>query len=116
MQGRARAAADRLITRHGGAALLVQQGAVPLNPWDPPATLSETPVQIVETGATDDYQPATLVQAGDRVGVMAVPASVTPSLSDRLKVGGLEFALLELTAMQPDPGGVIVAYRYHARR
>lgn len=120
MQTRARSTADRLFARYGGAMspVRLEGGTPPQNPWDPPGEQEQVlyPVQIIETGYQQDYHAGTLIQAGDRLGMMAVPASVTPVLSDRLRIDGDDYMLLELRPVQPAPDGETVAYAYQARR
>jgi len=117
IQTRARAIADRLIARHGGAAVLVRTEGGPQNPWDPPGGGDVLyPVTIIEAVYQRDYHPDGLIQAGDKLGTMAVPATVTPELSDRLRLDGVDFNIMELTAIQPAPDGVVVAFGFVARR
>jgi len=108
--------ATRLITRHGGAGALVRAGEVTGPEWAPvfgPELV--LPVTILETGYQQDYHAGTLIQAGDKLGLMAVSASVTPGLSDRLEIDGREYQMVEVKPVQPAPGGAVVAYSYQAR-
>ena len=111
--------ATRLITRHGGAADLVRTegGTEPQNPWDPPGDAVDVfyPVTILETGYQQDYHAGTLIQAGDKLGLVAVSASITPNLSDRLRIDGRTYSIMEIKPVQPAPGGAVVAYSYQAR-
>ena len=110
--------ATRLITRHGGAADLVRTegGTEPQNPWDPPSGGDVLyPVTIIEAVYQKDYHPDGLIQAGDKLGTMAVSASITPNLSDRLRIEGRTYSIMEIKPVQPAPGGAVVAYSYQAR-
>ena len=117
---RHRATADRLIARYGGGAVLVRMegGAEPQNPWDPPgdATPVAYPVQFIETGYQLDYQAGTLIQAGDVLGVIAAPASITPLLSDTFRHKGMDYTIVDLKPVQPSPDALVLQFAIQARR
>lgn len=117
IRDRIQSIATRIITRHGGAAALVRQGP-PTGPvFDPtPGEIIAYPVTILETGYDEQYKPATLVQAMDRVGMIAASADITPALSDLLRVEGVDYALMELTPITPAPDGIAIAFGFVARR
>ena len=113
IQTRARSIADRLITRHGGPALLVRDGEPPVNPWDPPGGEQQLPVNFLEGGFTIDLIDGTLIQAGDVLGVMG--GDTAPRLSDKLRWRGQDHVLVGIHPVQPDGDGPPVHWRLHAR-
>lgn len=114
MQDRAKATSERLIARHGGAAVLVREGSPPVNPWDPPAgEPDEIPVTFLEGGFEIDLINGTLVQAGDVLGVMG--GNTAPLISDRLQWRGRDHVLVGIHPIQPDGDGPPVHWRLHAR-
>lgn len=117
---RHRATADRLIARYGGGCSLVriEGGEIPQNPWDPPGDQQEVlyPVQFIETGYAIDHQAGTLIQTGDVVGVIAVPATITPALTDRLRLRGHDFSIMDVKPVQPAPGALVLQFAIQARR
>ena len=118
---RHRATADRLIGRYGGAAVLVRivRGTIdPDQPWIPVTDVEVlTPVSYIETGYQVGLHDGTLIQSGDVLGVMAVPATVTPTVAvDRLRVGGADYLLLDVKPIQPAPGAAVLQFAFQARR
>ena len=117
MQHRARDTAQRLLNRHGGPADLVRVTSSQATPWDEGGTTTALlPVQMVETGATEDTVGGTLIETGDIVGVMIPEGGVVPALSDKLRLRGHDHALVELQPVQPDPSGPVIHWRFQARR
>ena len=111
--------ATRLITRYGGAAALVRmEGGVQVNPWDDPPDEAEVAysVQFIETGYQFDNLDGTLIQSGDVLGIIAVPASITPNLTDTFRLRGHDYTLIDLKPVQPSPGAVVLQFAIHARR
>ncbi len=117
---RHRATADRLIARYGGGAELVriEGGTPPQNPWDPPGDQQEVlySVQFIETGYAIDHMAGTLIQTGDVIGVIAVPASITPALTDKLRLRGQDFHIMDVKPVQPAPGAPVLQFAIQARR
>ena len=126
MQGRAKAVSDRILSRHGGAGFLVRTSAgdTPQNPFpdpsnpepapDPVETLH--PVQIIETGYTHEHLKDTLIQTGDLVAMLSVPADFTPTISDKLRVRGRDYFLIDIQPVQPNPDSAAVHFVVHGRR
>ena len=116
---RHRATADRLIGRYGGAAVLVRiVRGVQVNPWDDPPEAEEVAysVQFIETGYQFDNLDGTLIQSGDVLGIIAVPANITPNLTDTFRLRGHDYTLIDLKPVQPSPGAVVLQFAIHARR
>lgn len=119
LNARAKALADRLCRDHGGAAELVRTtvGDGSGNPWDPLPTIDELhPVSYIETGYQVGLHDAELVQSGDLIGVLAVPADIVPKPIDRLRVPGRSgaFTLLDLKPLTTN-GGAVICYSFQAR-
>ena len=114
---RHRSTADRLITRYGGTAVLLQRGEQTGPDYAPEYGPDiETPVTYIETGYDITLHPDTAIQAGDVVGVMAVPSDVTPRPTDSLIVDGLEYRFMEMTPVQPSHDARVILFKFQARR
>lgn len=112
---RHRRTADRLIAKYGRDAYLVREGEPGGEPWDPQPGVDELfPIQFVETGYQVGLHTDTLIERGDLLGMMAVPADVTPELSDRLRVDGVDHSLVDLKPIRP--GESALAFAFQARR
>lgn len=113
---RHRATADRLITNYGGAATLVGPETLP----DPVTGQgggagAREPIQYIETGYQMGLMPETLVERGDIIGIMAVPATFTPDTSYKIDFGGGAVSLLSVRPVQPSSDGAIIQYSFQAR-
>ena len=116
---RHRASADRLIARYGGGAVLVRSvttGGGPSDPSGGSTTETEYPVTYIETGYQVGLQDGTAIQAGDVLGVMAVPAGIVPKPIDKLKIGGVVHTLMDLRPVQPSPDAPVLQFAFQARR
>jgi hypothetical protein len=96
-----------------------KQGAVSLrrvtvtpgaNPWDPPTrTTADTPLSATLKRMHRRYENGILViETGDKV-TFAVPAGITPLLTDQLVINGQARAITNLTAVPPS--GTPVVYK-----
>ena len=115
---RHRAAADRLIARYGGGAELLRTettGGGPSDPTGGTTTTTAYPVQFMETGYQLGNLDGTFIQSGDVLGVMAVPATITPALTDKLRLRGRDFTLVDLQPVQPSPDAPVLQFAIQAR-
>ena len=118
LANRMRRHADRLIATHGGpAAIIRMEGSEPQYPWDPPGEPAEVayPVRYIETGYQAGYHDQTLIAAGDVLGIMAVPATITPKPLDVLRIGAVEYRVQDVKPMQPDSSGAVICFSFQAR-
>lgn len=112
----------RLLARYGGDVVLSRlvPGEPPVNEWDPPnppVTISET-LRFIATAAETELVAASMVQADDLLGVLAVPetAELNPPLpADELTVGGESYTILSASPVHSRPGEA-VHHQIQARR
>lgn len=104
--------ARRMIDEKGKPAIIVREERTG-PPYAPVITLAEYPCRLVETGYSLTNRDATLIQAGDKVGIIST-AGVAPKLSDRIRIDGSEYRFADLQPM--NPGGLTLLYEFVARR
>lgn len=112
---RMKATAERLIDRFGYATKLERDGAPtgpPHNPQPGPATQHDCTVVELDYSLTD--RDATLVQKGDKLGLISTAVDVLPGKDDRLMLGGQLYHFIDLQPLSP--GGQVLLYEFHARR
>lgn len=111
---RLQATATRLIADKGQAAVLVRTSTSgPAH--DPTVTTTEHACTLVETGYSITNRTDSLVQKGDKVGLLSVDLAVTPDrLSDKLEIGGTQYQLIDLQPLSP--GGTVLLYEFLARK
>lgn len=109
---RLEATAKRLIASYGKPAAIVrEERSGP--PHAPVVTEVEYLVTLVETDYSLTNRDATLVQAGDKVGIISTDAEVTPDLHDRLRIDGVDFRFIDLKPL--NPGGLTLLFEFVAR-
>jgi hypothetical protein len=101
----------------GGQVLLVRAGAMTGPAYNPTIGPDQTfPVTIVQTGTNSiTRQPGYVVQAGEKVGMMAA-GGVVPLPTDKLRIAGVDHTIKAIMPLQPDPMGAVVMYDYVAVR
>ena len=107
-----------LIDRFGGEATVTRQGAQTGEAWNPTigADVSFT-VTLAETGFSIQRNPDSMIRNGDKLGVMAVSAEYEPRVGDNVTINGLDYRLITVQPIQPNPdGGEVVIYQYQARQ
>lgn len=111
---RLEATAKRLIKDKGYAAHVVRDGAPTGPPHNPtPGTPTEHACYVVETGYSLTNRSDTLIQAGDKVGIISTEIDIVPALSDRLKVDGVLYRFADLAPLRP--GGQTMMFEFVAR-
>ncbi|MFC4729096.1 hypothetical protein [Coralloluteibacterium thermophilus] len=112
MYNRLRETAQRLIDTYGKAGSIVREERS-----GPPHAPVVTPVahscRLVDTGYSLTNRDASVVQVGDKVGVLSPDVPVEPGLHDRLRIDGTDYRLVDLQPL--DPGGVTLLFEYVAR-
>jgi len=111
---RLRATAIRLIADKGQAATIVRTTTSgPAH--DPTTTETKHTCKLVETGYSLTNRSDTLVQAGDRVGLISPDLAITlDRLSDKLEIGGARYQFIDLQPLAP--GGTVLLYEFVARK
>ena len=118
MQERAKAVSDRIISRHGGTALLQRTtttGGGPSDPTGGTTTTESWTVQFIEGQAKAEFIAATLILTTDLVGTIQPHPDVTPRPGDLLTVNGKPHNVLNAAPVRPDPQGPVVHFAIHAR-
>lgn len=110
---RLQAVAIRLITENGKAGTIVRSARTG-PPHAPVITETTYGCRLVETDNKATNWPETLIQIGDRMGLVSPDVAVTlDRLSDRIVIDGLRLSLVELMAL--NPGGTLMLYKFLAR-
>lgn len=112
LYGRLEVTARRLIDSYGKGASLVRTttGWPPHNPTTTEATHD---CRLVETGYSLTNRNATLIQVGDKVGIISTDLDVVPRLADKLVIDGIRHNLIDLQPL--NPGGTVLLYEFVAR-
>lgn len=112
---RMQATATKLIARFGYSTLLERDGVPtgpPHNPQPGEPTRHHCKVVELEYSLTD--RDATLVQQGDKLGLISTAVDIQPGKDDRLLLGGQLYYLIDLQPLSP--GDQVLLYEFHARR
>ncbi len=112
---RMQATAERLIARFGYVTQLERDGAPtgpPHNPQPGEPSRHDCTVVDLEYSLTD--RDTTLVQQGDKLGLISTAVDIQPGKDDRLLLGGQLYHLIDLQPLSP--GGQVLLYEFHARR
>lgn len=104
--------ARELIRQYGKLAdLLRDEETGP--PYNPVVETNEYQVIMVETGYSMTHRNETLVQSGDKLGIIS-PSGTEPLLSDRIRVDDIEYSFVDVEPL--NPGGTKLLFEFHARR
>lgn len=112
---RLEATARRLIKDKGFVAVIVRPGAPTGPAHDPqPGVPTRHDCQMVETRYSMTNRDETLVQRGDKLGLISTETDVVPALPDRIEIGGEQYAFLDVQPLAP--GRQTLIYKFHARK
>lgn len=112
---RMQATASRLIDRYGYATQLERDGAPTGPPHNPqPGTPTRHDCKAVELEYSLTNRDTTLVQQGDKLGLISTAIDIAPTKDDRILLGGEPFHFIDLQPLSP--GGQVLLYEFHARR
>lgn len=112
---RMQATAERLIARFGYATQLERDGAPTGPPHNPrPGSATRHDCRVVELEYSLNDRDTTLVQQGDKLGLISTAVDVQPGKDDRLLLGGHLYHLIDLQPLSPS--GQVLLYEFHARR
>lgn len=109
---RLEATAKRLLAQYGKDCAIVREERRGPE-WAPVVTQTEYPVKLVETGYSLTNRNETLVQAGDKVGIISTAAAVAPRLHDPIRIDGEMYRLIDLQPL--NPGGLTLLFQFTAR-
>jgi len=108
--------AEKLIRENGKLAYIIRQGTPTgpaYNPTLPAPTRLE--VKFVETQYSMTDRNETLVQVGDKMGLISTETGVTPEKSgDKIEIDGTIYQFLDVKPL--NPGGVVLLFKIHARK
>lgn len=107
--------AERLIRENGKQATLIQPGAPTGPEWDPqPGPDIETEVMMVETDWRQFHRVETLVQVGDKFGIISTEAGVTPKMElHDIRIDGKRYQFVDIRPLKPGP--VTMLWKFQAR-
>lgn len=111
---KSRATAERLIAKFG------QQGSlrriVNSGPgYDPIQAGEDFACMLVDLDHSQAHVGDTLIERGDRMVYLSTAGlSITPTLADRLLIGGVEHAIVDIQPLSP--GGTVVFWQLQVRR
>lgn len=108
---RLEATARRLLASYGKPAAIVrEERSGP--PHAPVVTEVEYPVVLVETGYSLTNRNETLIQTGDKLGIIST-AGEAPQLDDVLRMDGADYRFADLQPL--NPGGMVLLYQFVCR-
>ena len=110
----ARVMAERLIAKFGQKASLRQ--IVNSGPnYDPVQTSEDFACLLVDLDHNQAHVGDTLIQRGDRMVYLSTKGLlITPTLADKVLIGGVEHAIVDLQPLSP--GGTVVFWQLQVRR
>lgn len=112
---RLQATAIRLLAKYGKPATLVQASAPTGPAWNPaPGVDALTPCVWLETDNSIKNRSSTVIEAGDKFGLVSVAAAVAPALPMQFETDGERYAIVEVGPL--NPGGLVMYYEVHVRR
>ena len=109
-----RATAERLIAKFGQQAQLrriTNSGT----DYDPVQTSQDFACMLVNLDYMQAHIGDTLIQRGDRMVYLSIEGlSITPTLADKVLIGGIEHAIIDIQPLSP--GGTVVFWQLQVRR
>ncbi len=109
----ARATAERMIRRFGQPGMLRRVTATGAD-YDPEQTVEDFDCLMVALDYDQQFVGNTLIVSGDRMVYLSTEGlAVTPDLSDRLVIGGVEHAVVSIAPLSP--AGTVVFWQIQAR-
>jgi hypothetical protein len=105
--------ADRLIAKYGATGA-IRRSTTSGPSHDPTITETDYPAIICTPGYTLTNRNATLIQAGDKVGLIAMKdLSITPTMADKVVIEDVAYSFVDLDPLRP--AGTTVMYEFIAR-
>lgn len=106
------ATATRLIAKYGKSADLYRQSQSG-PPHNPVITETTYTVTMVETGYSLTNRNETLVQAGDKLGIISTSGEA-PLLSDKIEIGSVKYSFVDISPL--NPGGTVLLFEFQCRK
>lgn len=108
--------AERLIRENGKAAFIVTPGTATGPAYDPtPGEPLREMVYFVETRYSMTDRNASLVESGDKMGLVSTETGATPQKSiNQIEIDGVLYQFIDVQPL--NPGGVVMLYKIHARK
>lgn len=111
---RTRATAERLIAKFGQKGSLRRISSAGPN-YDPVQTNEDFACSLVDLDQSQVHVADTLVQRGDRIVYLSTDGlSITPTLADKVLIGGVEHSIVDIQPLSP--GGTVVFWQLQVRR
>jgi len=111
---RARATAARLIVKFGQKGSLRRVTSTGPD-YDPVQANADFACSLVDLDQSQLHVADTLIQRGDRMVYLSTQGlSIEPTLADRLLIGGVEHAIVDIQPLSP--GGVAVFWQLQVRQ
>lgn len=111
---KARATAARLITKFGQKGSLRRIASAGPD-YDPVQTSEDFACSFVDLDRSQAHVADTLIQRGDRMVYLSTEGlSITPTLADKVLIGGIEHAIVDIQPLSP--GGMVVFWQLQVRR
>ncbi|NKJ04110.1 hypothetical protein [Rhizobium sp. SG741] len=112
--GKTRATAERLIAKFGqkGSLRRINNSGPD---YDPVQASDDFPCSFVDLDQSQAHVADTLIQRGDRMVYISTEGlSITPTLADKMLIGGVEHAIVDIQPLSP--GGTVVFWQLQVRR
>lgn len=106
--------AERLIAKFGqkGSLRRISHSGAE---YDPVQTSEDFPCSLVDLDYSRANVAETLIQQGDRMVYLSTEGlSIIPTLSDKVLIGGVEQAIVDIQPLSP--GGMVVFWQLQVRR
>jgi hypothetical protein len=108
------ATADRLITKYGKTGA-IRRATNTGTAHDPTISETDYPAIICTPGYNLTNRDATLIQTGDKVGLIAMSGlAITPTMADKIVIEDTVYSFIDLQPLRP--AGTTLMYEFHARR
>lgn len=101
-----------LIEKYGKEATLIKSTkSGPAH--NPTVTPDPSTVKMVETGYSLTNRNESLVQVGDKLGLIST-AAASPAKGNKIEIDSVKYTILDVEPL--NPGGVTLLFEFHARK
>lgn len=104
--------ARRLIAAYGKPGAIVRQ-VQSGPPYAPVVTEEVYACVLVETSYSMTNRDATLIQSGDKLGIISTAMAIAPTLQDKIRIDGSDYSFVDLQPL--NPGGLNLLFEFVAR-